>query len=184
MVDKRTITIGVTINLGNYESLRVEVSDIAENETAARDLADFLGRTLDEFGTLDATTRAAVEKYKERVLSRYAQDDGDTEEYAVDEMPLLPSIEEDEEEIPMEVLEDTRDVGPISEEPEPEFLGADETPVSEAQEYPVLDQIPAFEAPALEGEFVCEKCGAPISKVQRDVSNLFMGRNLCKKCMK
>ncbi|HJJ29887.1 MAG TPA: hypothetical protein VJ857_00520 [Methanocorpusculum sp.] len=184
MVDKRTITIGVTINLGNYESLRVEVSDIAENETAARDLVDFLGKTLDEFGTLDATTRAAIEKYKHRVLDRYAQDDGDTEEYAVDDMPLSPSIEEDEEDIPMEVLEDTRDVVPISEESEPEFLGADEIPVSEAPEYPVLDQIPAFEAPAPEGEFVCEKCGVPISKVQRDVSNLFMGRNLCKKCMK
>lgn len=167
MVDKRTVTIGVTINLGNYESLRVEVSDIAENMTAVRDLTSFLGKTLDEFGTQDATTRAAVEKYKERLLNRYAQEDRDFEEYTINEMLLTPSIEE-EEEMPMQVLEDTRTMLPISEESENKTVIRDQTPVS----------------PATEGEFFCEKCGVPITKVQRDVSNLFMGKNLCKKCMK
>jgi tRNA U55 pseudouridine synthase TruB len=170
MADKRTVTIGVTINLGNYESLRVEVSDTAENETAVRDLADFLGRTLDEFGTRDASTRAAVERYKERVLDKYAQEEEEEEAgyYPMNEMPLTHPVEEEEEEIPMQVLEDTRiEVPP-----------AEETSVPEV----IADQAPAVSPP--EGEFVCEKCGVSISKVQRDVSNLFMGKTLCKKCMK
>jgi len=168
MVDKRTVTIGVTINLGNYESLRVEVSDIAENVTAVRDLADFLGKTLDEFGTQDAATRAAVERYKERVLERYAQEKEEEAGYfPMEEIPLTHPVEEEEEEIPMQVLEDTRiEIPPV------------EADVPEAD----IVQTPTVSPP--EGEFVCEKCGVPISKVQRDVSNLFMGKTLCKKCMK
>jgi len=172
MVDKRTVTIGVTINLGNYESLRVEVSDITENVTAVRDLADFLGKALDEFGTQDATTRAAVERYKERVLERYAQDNEEEAGYfPMEEIPLTHPVEEYEggEEIPMQVLEDTRISIPAEIEPETEAAIPEPTPAA---------------SPAPEGEFVCEKCGVPISKVQRDVSNLFMGKTLCKKCMK
>ena len=172
MVDKRTVTIGVTINLGNYESLRVEVSDIAENVTAVRDLADFLGKTLDEFGTQDAATRAAVEKYKERVLERYAQEKEEEAGYfPMEEIPLTHPVEEyeAEEEIPMQVLEDTRISMTAEIEPEIEAAPPESTPTA---------------SPVQEGEFVCEKCGVPISKVQRDVSNLFMGKTLCKKCMK
>jgi len=172
MVDKRTVTIGVTINLGNYESLRIEVSDIAENESALRDLADFLGKALDEFGTQDATTRAAVERYKERVLERYAQEkEEEAGYYPMEEIPLTHPVEEyeAEEEIPMQVLEDTRVSQPAEKEPEPRVVMSEPTPVA---------------PPVPEGEFVCEKCGIPISKVQRDVSNLFMGKTLCKKCMK
>ena len=167
MADKRTVTIGVTINLGNYESLRVEISDTAENEAAVRGLADFLGRTLDEFGTQDAAVRAAVERYKERVLDKYAQEEEESGYYPMNEMPLTHPVEEEEEEIPMQVLEDTRiEIPPV------------EADVPEAD----IDQTPAVSPP--EGEFVCEKCGVSISKVQRDVSNLFMGKTLCKKCMK
>ena len=172
MVDKRTVTIGVTINLGNYESLRVEVSDIAEDETAFRDLADFLGKTLDEFGTQDAATRAAVERYKERVLERYAQEREEEAGYSpMEEIPLMHPVEEyeAEEEIPMQVLEDTRISLTAEIEPETPAVIPEQTPAA---------------SPVPEGEFVCEKCGVPISKVQRDVSNLFMGKTLCKKCMK
>lgn len=172
MVDKRTVTIGVTINLGNYESLRVEVSDIAEDETAFRDLTDFLGKALDEFGTQDAVTRAAVERYKERVLERYAQEKEEEAGYSpMEDIPLTHPVEEyeAEEEIPMQVLEDTRISLPGEIEPETKTAVPDQTPAA---------------SPVPEGEFVCEKCGVPISKVQRDVSNLFMGKTLCKKCMK
>ncbi|NLC90733.1 MAG: hypothetical protein GX679_02905, partial [Methanocorpusculum parvum] len=88
MVDKRTVTIGVTINLGNYESLRVEVSDIAEDEGAVRELVDFLGQTLDEFGVQDTVTRAAVERYKERVLERDAPEDLESGYFPMEEVPL------------------------------------------------------------------------------------------------
>lgn len=95
MVDKRTVTIGVTINLGNYESLRVEVSDIAEDEGAVRELVDFLGQTLDEFGVQDTVTRAAVERYKERVLERDAPEDLESGYFPMEEVPLIHPVDEE-----------------------------------------------------------------------------------------
>ncbi|MEA5037734.1 hypothetical protein SDC9_29272 [bioreactor metagenome] len=169
MVDKRTVTIGVTINLGNYESLRVEVSDTAEDESAVRELVDFLGQTLDEFGMQDAVTRAAVERYKERVLDRDAPEDLESGYFPMEEVPLIHPVEGEEEEIHLDVLEDTRVILP-----------------DEAEEDKLTEMVTQTEEtlPAQEGEFFCDKCGVPVSKVQRDVSNLFMGKTLCKKCMK
>jgi len=169
MVDKRTVTIGVTINLGNYESLRVEVSDTAEDESAVRELVDFLGQTLDEFGMQDAVTRAAVERYKERVLDRDAPENLESGYFPMEEVPLIHPVEGEEEEIPLDVLEDTRVILP-----------------EEAEEDKLTEMVTQTEEtlPVHEGEFFCDKCGVPVSKVQRDVSNLFMGRTLCKKCMK
>jgi len=169
MVDKRTVTIGVTINLGNYESLRVEVSDIAEDEGAVRELVDFLGQTLDEFGVQDTVTRAAVERYKERVLERDAPEDLESGYFPMEEVPLIHPVDEEGEEIPPDILEDTRIIQPEESEDD------DQTEIAtQNKETPEIH----------EGEFVCERCGVPVSKVQRDVSNLFMGKTLCKKCMK
>lgn len=169
MVEKRTVTIGVTINLGNYESLRVEVSDTAGDESAVRELVDFLGQTLDEFGIQDAATRAAVERYKERVLDRDAPEDLESGYFPMEEVPLVHPVEEEEEEIPLDVLEDTRITPPDGSEID------DKNEIATRNEETQLVH---------EGDFFCEKCGVPVSKVQRDVSNLFMGKTLCKKCMK
>lgn len=169
MVDKRTVTIGVTINLGNYESLRVEISDTAGDECAVRGLIDFLGQTLDEFGVQDSVTRTAVERYKERVLDRDAPEDLESGYFPMEEVPLIHPVDEEEEEILLDVLEDTRII--LHERSETD----DKTEIATRNE----------ETPQVhEGEFFCEKCGVPVSKVQRDVSNLFMGKTLCKKCMK
>jgi len=217
-VDKRTVTIGVNINLGNYENLRVEVTDIAGDEAAVRNLAEFLGRALDGFGMNNAATKAAIDKYKERVLDTYAPEKTQEPEY----QPMIIPIPEPEN----TPAEETGDAGKDDIEEEEIGEGVIDEEEIEEEEKPVTHvpapapvpipapvQIPAKPqtiyppapkmaakppaprpepavkpavkpAPSPDGEYTCEKCGASISKVQRDVSNLFMGKTLCKNCMK
>ena len=47
---KREMTIGVTVNLQNYESLRIEIEDDVESDEDVRSLVAFLDRTLALFG--------------------------------------------------------------------------------------------------------------------------------------
>ncbi|HJK81206.1 MAG TPA: hypothetical protein O0Y06_09960, partial [Methanocorpusculum sp.] len=69
---------------------------------------------------------------------------------------------------------------PVSSEPEPVTVAA--TP--KVPEPVNTEEKPAPAAAAEPVTYTCEKCGAVVSKVQRDVSNLFMGKTLCKTCMK
>lgn len=181
MSERRTLTIGVTINLGNYESLRLEVSDEAETEQDAAELAACLDRILAGYGSGDTATRAAIDKYRARVLTRYGAAPETTEDVIPD--ILIPETEPE----PYSV---TEPIMPTAEPPEPENLPVPEeleTP-AEPEPKPEPEPTPAvIPEPAQDDSgnaFICEKCGAAVSKVQRDVSNLFMGKTLCKSCMK
>ncbi|MDR0980499.1 MAG: hypothetical protein LBL85_01730 [Methanocalculaceae archaeon] len=194
MSERRTLTIGVAINVGNYESLRLEVSDCVQTEEEAAELAAYLNCVLDGYAQNDATTRASIDKYRTRVLERHVpetpaspspdpldelfgpvpmfdgtvkkQEQETPEPVKVEELPQVPEpvIAESE---PVKVGELPQVPEPVIAEPEP--VKAEEKPV------------PAAEEPVT---YICEKCGAAVSKVQRDVSNLFMGKTLCKACMK
>ncbi|MDO5847790.1 MAG: hypothetical protein Q4Q20_05835 [Methanocorpusculum sp.] len=73
MTDKRTLTVSATINLGNYENLRIEVSDLAESAEEADTLRHFLATVLDGYGNNSASARAAIQKYKEHILEDGAE---------------------------------------------------------------------------------------------------------------
>ena len=164
------MTIGVVINLGNYESLRLEVSDCVQTEWEADELAAYLNRVLDGYGQNDAATRASIDKYRARVLEKHEA-----------EIPTAPAAD------PLDEL-----FGPI---PASEVMGKkEETVISEPSlVVPVFDpeQVSVKVAEASPEKtmedpvtYTCENCGSSVSKVQRDVSNLFMGKTLCKACMK
>lgn len=59
------LTIGGTINLGNYENLKVEISGPACD---LEQMKAFIGETLDLFGKGNPATRELIEGYKRRVL--------------------------------------------------------------------------------------------------------------------
>ena len=69
MAENRTVTVSITINLGNYENLRLEVSDKAETKEEADALRYFLADVLDGYGNNNATAKAAIDKYNERILA-------------------------------------------------------------------------------------------------------------------
>ena len=238
MSERRTLTIGVAINVGNYESLRLEVSDCVQTEEEAAELAAYLNRVLDGYAQNDATTRAAIDRYRSRVLEKYVPEEEPSSSDTLDEIYGTAPVSEDisfstgpEPSEPVSapevltpvvsepgpvVVVDTPAVpapvsavdvpsisDPVPSEPEP-VVAADTPSVPEPVSFEP-DPVPAVETPSApdptpsESEpaaavqapktsepvtYTCEKCGAVVSKVQRDVSNLFMGKTLCKACMK
>lgn len=237
MSERRTLTIGVAINVGNYESLRLEVSDCVQTEEEAAELAAYLNRVLDGYAQNDATTRAAIDRYRSRVLEKYVPEEEPSSSDTLDEIYGTAQVSEDisfsdpEPSEPVSapevltpvvsepgpvVVVDTPAVpapvsavdvpsisDPVPSEPEP-VVAADTPSVPDPVSFEP-DPVPAVETPSApdptpsESEpaaavqapktsepvtYTCEKCGAVVSKVQRDVSNLFMGKTLCKACMK
>lgn len=237
MSERRTLTIGVAINVGNYESLRLEVSDCVQTEEEAAELAAYLNRVLDGYAQNDATTRAAIDRYRSRVLEKYVPEEEPSSSDTLDEIygtaqvsenisfsdpepsepvsapeVLTPVVSEpgpvvvvDTPAVPAPVSAvDVPSISdPVPSEPEP-VVAADTPSVPEPVSFEP-DPVPAVETPSVpdptpsESEpaaaaqapktsepvtYTCEKCGAVVSKVQRDVSNLFMGKTLCKACMK
>ena len=215
MEGRRTVTIGVTINLGNYENLHLEVSDTAETLAEAAALRRFLADVLGDFAQNNATAKDAVDRYKERILDDapgYA-DETVSEEYAgyapetekeTEQEPKTENaaVEEpvsfmfaDAGQKPETVSESEPEYAPAAEsEPEPESKPQSAAPP--VSEPPVFVPAPAIapaeikppepepepepEVPA--GEFTCERCGDPVSKIQHDVSRMFTGKTLCKRC--
>ncbi|HJJ68925.1 MAG TPA: hypothetical protein O0X21_02455 [Methanocorpusculum sp.] len=162
MAENRTVTVSITINLGNYENLRLEVSDKAETKEEADALRYFLADVLDGYGNNNATAKAAIDKYKERILAD-AGKEAETEVFSFEETPM-PFFPADETEY--------SNTAPEPVMPEFEF----EPEVAEEPVQPVPQTTDA--------EFTCSKCGAPVTKLQRDVSMLFNHKILCKDCMK
>ena len=221
MSERRTLTIGVAINVGNYESLRLEVSDCVQTEEEAAELAAYLNRVLDGYAQNDATTRAAIDRYRSRVLEKYVPEEGPSSSDTLDEIYGTAQVSENisfsdpepsepvsvpevltpvvSEPGPVVVVDTPAVPAPVSSvdacrarvSPEPVSFEPDPVPAVETPSAP--DPTPSESEPAAAVQapktsepvtYTCEKCGAVVSKVQRDVSNLFMGKTLCKACMK
>ena len=238
MSERRTLTIGVAINVGNYESLRLEGSDCVQTEEEAAELAAYLNRVLDGYAQNDATTRAAIDRYRSRVLEKYVPEEEPSSSDTLDEIygtapvsedisfstgpepsepvsapeVLTPVVSEpgpvvvvDTPSVPAPVsavdVPSVSDPVPSEQEPVaaadtpsvPEPVSFESEPVPAVETPSVPDPTPSESEPAAAAQapktsepvtYTCEKCGAVVSKVQRDVSNLFMGKTLCKACMK
>jgi hypothetical protein len=70
MPSRKNVTIGITINLDNYENLRLEVSGDAEDAGGMEELIAFLDTLLLRLGHGDLPTAERVESYRRRVLQR------------------------------------------------------------------------------------------------------------------
>ncbi|MEN6341768.1 MAG: hypothetical protein ABFC89_04325 [Methanospirillum sp.] len=161
---KREMTIGVTVNLQNYESLRIEVEDDVESEEDVRSLVAFLDETLALFGRGDPGTEKAVDHYRKRVLqgARGAASAGPA---------AIPVVEP--------VVEPPAPV-PIATEPPEE--GPAPKPAPKVAAKPASKTPAKAPAPSPTGA-VCESCGAPVSAAEEKTSRLFVSKTLCKKCI-
>ncbi|HNV39473.1 MAG TPA: hypothetical protein PKJ46_09955, partial [Methanoculleus sp.] len=68
MPGKKEVTIGITVNLENYENLRLEVEGDVETHEDVDDLITFLDGMLARFGRGDPATAERVDAYRRRVL--------------------------------------------------------------------------------------------------------------------
>ncbi len=212
MGTRRQMTIGITINLDNYENIRFDVAGEVESDEDATELIAFLDGVLSGIGRDDEVTRERVDHYRSRVFGSRLMDEPPTEEQTVGIASCPVSVDE-----PVIEEEPDRDLSgvdtpepQISDYPPPEEsesgagpemevpLPAEDT-TSPAEQAPVPEAAPpVVSAPASSAEgaasgaskasqagqpFVCEACGAEVNKVQHDVSHLFMNKTLCKQCM-
>ncbi|WP_421909526.1 hypothetical protein [Methanolacinia petrolearia] len=151
MSEKRKLSIGITVNLENYENLKVEVEGEAKDGCDADELIEYLDSVLSRFGRNDPETKKRIDNYRRRVLENPGE-------------PVITNIVEEETypapEIPQTPAEP---LIPVS-EPAPEKTSSEGKPVENTG-------------------FTCSSCGRPISKAEEQLSQIFMGRSLCKKCL-
>ncbi|WP_298667564.1 hypothetical protein [uncultured Methanofollis sp.] len=163
MPAKKTLTLGITVNLDNYENLRLEVSGEVESQEDTEELAGFLDTTLARLGRGDEATAERVDAYRRRVFSMKPSEAPMQPE---EEQTVLVPIEAKEVETP----KTTPEVAPA---PEPAPVAAPEpAPVSQTEQ----PQAPAATA-------ICESCGKAVTKTQKQMSQLFLNKTLCKDCM-
>jgi hypothetical protein len=197
MSERRTLTIGVVINIGNCESLRLEVSDCVQTKEDAMELVAYINHVLDEYGQNDVTIRASIDKYRTRVLEKRvpeapisSQPNPHDEQF--DPVTVFDRITIKEEKKEYKIPESMKieDITEISEltSTKPELTKIGETSTMQESIIAELDPAKIEKKSTLAMKesitYTCEKCGAAVPKVQRDVSNLFMGKTFCKICMK
>jgi hypothetical protein len=201
----RRLTIGVTVNLGHYENLRVEVE--GEPGESARELAGFLDGVLATFGRADPPTAGLIDRYRERVLAHgtgpgVERGDVPSPDTEVPPLPEGPGPDGPVEEVPgVEALmyafpSDTGSPGEVEH--------GDETGVFEAfghgegeeswlpaagQESPGVpaatgETDPAGPSALFPGTPVCQECRVPVSPAEEKLSRLFASRVLCRSCLK
>lgn len=162
---KRNLTIGVTVNLKNYESLRLEVQDEVESDEDVRSLVAFLDETLALFGRGNRETEDLVAHYRRRVMQGAVG--GGAGEPAAPPAAARPAA------VPV--------VEPVVAPPAP--VPAATEPPEEAPAPKPAPKAPAkAPAPSPTGA-VCEECGAPVSAAEEKTSRLFVSKTLCKKCI-
>jgi hypothetical protein len=204
MSQKKEVTIGITINLENYENLRLEVEGDVETQQDVDDLVAFLDGMLARLGRGDPATAERVDAYRRRVLTTRPE----TTEMETAIPPKKPPEEKQRElkEVSKQQERVTEPKGPQEEEkpcptdtissaipPAPEHPHPPRIPrppsvkegekQADIQEQPVPEQNVTPQSPPAQAEAVCEACGAGITKSQAKLSQLFMGKTLCKKCM-
>jgi len=176
-----TIKYAAAVNLGNYESLRVEVEgEDADTAKMALDqaLASIQGDA-DNPAVVDAIAR-----YRKGVLGRSG--------LQIPEPALAPATPETPKpaKAPMpEKPAPTPEPAPVNKYDNgmPDKSPDDDLPYQQtekpAQAASQPKPTPAPSPKPADGDETCEKCGCAIPKAQGKLSRLFMNKTLCKKCM-
>lgn len=202
MEQRKNLTIGVTINLDNYENLRLEVDGEVCTDRDAEDLVVFLDGMIARLGRGDPATAERLDAYRRRVFGLTA---GVSDAPAPAQAPLAAPPAQGE--IPLSETVEPPESPPVIPgvvEGRPEVAApapaAEEAPAkapvkpvtarpppmaAEEKASPAATPAPSVQVstPPQPGSVSCEECGAGVTDAQAKVSQMFMGRTLCKKCM-
>jgi len=151
----KKVTVGCTVNLGNYENLRVEVEAELGGATGYYDLHAELANLLSTFGRRDHATMEAIDGYVHRVLGMGAPVEKVTPTQATPKTPV-------------NTLATKEYVGP---KPAAKPKPAEVTPAAPVKQ--PLDEL---------SDKKCTECKSPMTKAQAKVSETFFGKPLCTGC--
>lgn len=188
MENKKSLTIGITINLDNYENLRLELEGNISDYDDAMILVSDLDNILSRLGRGDEVTAERIDSYRRRVLSQtmskveekktagidYTMEKG---EYAGDK-GMNPAKTPDKT-IQTEEREGVPKGGSLFSYEEKDAG----KPASIKESPPEAQKEPASEEKIQSPELVCESCGTSITEKQRRISQMFTDKNLCEKCI-
>ncbi|MDG6257520.1 MAG: hypothetical protein QCH35_07980 [Methanomicrobiaceae archaeon] len=206
MEPMKKLSIGITVNLENYENLRLEVDGEVAAPEDAQALVAYLDAVLGGLGRADPATARKIDSYRTRVLStpgisRHAEMAETIEEEVAEmieeEMPIPAEREEEvlvAEQPVMEAIHDGDLTESLYHTPaDAACVGensnhagervAAEVPEMAKEQQEICECAAQPEAPRGEEVFVCSACGTAISRAQEQLSQLFVGKALCKKCM-
>lgn len=189
----RRLTLGVTINLGHYENLRVEVEGEPGEEPAT--LAAFLDDLLASFGRSDPPTAALIDTYRSRIRWQPGKEDDPAPEKTWEDedhgIPgLMPPGPFDQDDLREDEAGETGgspgEVETALEEESPGTygIGGPDLPVPSVHEWESPGAMPGFISPFAQGMAVCEGCRVPVSPAEEKLSRLFASRVLCRTCLK
>lgn len=165
MDTRRTLTIGVTINLEHYENLRLEVNGEAESVAEADSLVRFLDDILGKLGREDPATAERVDSYRRRVLSRTLPAESQSGPVSLSPPERMPGEATTRVETVSGACPDMREpAGPA-------------TP-------PEVRAAATSSAPRDSFTLICENCGGSVSTAEQKMSQLFTGKTLCRACIK
>ncbi|NLA31413.1 MAG: hypothetical protein GX880_06280, partial [Methanomicrobiales archaeon] len=171
----------------------------AETHEDVDDLVSFLDGMLARFGRGDPATAERVDAYRRRVLAlRPTKPEaqaprvetvasmapvpagpGSVQQNIEGTSPAPHAIEAAVPPAPKQPEPVSKPIAGTPKQPEPTPVSK---PIAGAPKQPEPGPAGAKPPAAGEGE-VCETCGAEVTKSQAKLSNLFMNKTLCKKCM-
>jgi hypothetical protein len=160
--------IGGTINLGNYESFKFEFRGLVEKPEDYLDLAAFAaGSLLSQGAKADDEVRGKIRSFVGKVFG-----------LPNEKIPDVRAVPKAADRAP--APEPTAPAAPKEEAPDRFDTGFPAKPLPKQEEKPA--PAPAPEKKAV-GAYTCEKCGKDITATQKQMSNLFLNKTLCKACM-
>ena len=180
MTSSKSVSWSALINIGNNESLALTVSGEAANPDEARDIFAFAcGQLLGIANSADEDTAAMIRAYVSRLVQ--------TEE-------ARPVVQEAPAPAPKKELWEPKITKPSYDKMREERKSAPTPPsrVPTAKEQAAAAVAQCIKPPAAPPKseasdpydlVICERCGAETTKAQAKLSQLFMSKTLCKKCM-
>ncbi|WP_343241772.1 hypothetical protein [Methanoculleus sp. UBA312] len=185
MTSPKSVSWSALVNVGNNESIALTVSGEAANPDEARDIFAFAcGQLLGVANSADEDTAPMIRAYVSRLVQ--------TEEArpVVQEAPAPAPKKEPWEPKITKSSYDARQANEAAKHaaaPAPRPSAAEQAAAAVAQiiKPPAAPPKPEASAPSAppEGFGICAECGEAVPSNQAKLSNLFMNKTLCKKCM-
>ena len=181
MTPPKSVSWSALVNIGNNESLALTVSGEAANPDEARDIFAFAcGQLLGVANSADEDTAPMIRAYVSRLVQ--------TEEArpVVQEAPAPAPKKEPWEPKITKSSYDARQANEAAKHaaaPAPRPSAAEQAAAAVAQIIKPPAAPPKSEASDPYDIVICERCGAETTRSQAKLSQLFMSKTLCKKCM-
>ena len=194
MTSSKSISWSALVNVGNNESIALTVSGEAANPDEARDIFAFaIGQLIGVANSADEATASLIRAYVSRLVQ--TEEARPVEQDAPAPTPKkeawAPKITKSSYDAMQTAKQDAAPATPptIAEQAAAAVAQCIKPPTTAPDPAPSAPPTPEASAPAAavtappEGFSLCVECGEAVPANQAKLSQLFMSKTLCKKCM-